>query len=364
MLHWDKSSLRSFDWVLFISALFLIALGLAAIYSVDLSRGGELVYFRKQVIALGIGLVFFAAASLSQRAFFASGARLAYWLSAGLLVSVLFLGQTIRGTTGWFAWGGFSFQPVEAAKIGLILMLAYVVASFGRKFERPGFFFGTGALTFFLMGLVMLQPDLGSAVLLGMIWFGIMLMVGVRTRYIAGLVVLGLAVAVFAWFFLLKDYQKNRLTTFIYPNRDALGSGYNVTQSTIAVGSGQWLGRGLGFGSQSQLRFLPEAQTDFVFSVIAEELGFAGAAVLVVLFAIMIWRLTLIIKSAPDDFAAVAVGGIATLFFSQFFINIGANVGMLPVTGVTLPFVSYGGSSLIINLFLLGIAQSMVERKY
>jgi rod shape determining protein RodA len=238
------------------------------------------------------------------------------------------------------------------------------VAHFGRRFERPLFFFGTGAMALLLIALIMRQPDLGSAVLIGGIWFGLMFLVGARARHLVGLVVCGVLFSVVAWFFLLQGYQKDRLLNFVHPDRDPLGSGYNVTQSTIAVGAGKLFGRGLGFGSQSQLRFLPEAQTDFVFSVIGEELGFAGTTILVTLYGVMLWRLIVIMRSTNDDFVSATLAGITVLFFSQFFINIGAEIGLLPVTGVTLPFVSYGGSSLIINLFLIGIAESMVVKKY
>ncbi len=347
-----------------IAVLLLIAMGMEAVYSVDLSRGPELVLFKKQFIAFGIGMVLVVFASMLHYSWFRSGAKLAYAFALFLLGFVLVFGQTIRGTRGWFVLGGFSFQPVEFAKVAIILILAAVVAHFGRRFERPLFFFGTGAMALIMMVLVMSQPDLGSAVLIGTIWFGLMYLVGARARHIGGLVVVGLFFSVVAWFFLLQPYQKDRLLNFVHPDRDPLDTGYNVTQSTIAVGAGKLFGRGLGFGSQSQLRFLPEAQTDFVFSVIGEELGFAGSAILVILYGVMLWRLVIIMKDTNDDFVSATIAGIIVLFSSQFFINIGAEIGLLPVTGVTLPFVSYGGSSLMINLLLIGIAESMVVKKY
>lgn len=347
-----------------IAVLLLVAMGMEAIYSVDLSRGVELVFFKKQLIAFGIGSMLLVFSSMLHYSWFRSGAKIAYFGALFLLAAVLIFGQTIRGTRGWFVVAGFSFQPVEFAKVGIILILAAVVAHFGRRFERPLFFFGTGAMALLLIALIMRQPDLGSAVLIGGIWFGLMFLVGARARHLVGLVVCGVLFSVVAWFFLLQGYQKDRLLNFVHPDRDPLGSGYNVTQSTIAVGAGKLFGRGLGFGSQSQLRFLPEAQTDFVFSVIGEELGFAGTTILVTLYGVMLWRLIVIMRSTNDDFVSATLAGITVLFFSQFFINIGAEIGLLPVTGVTLPFVSYGGSSLIINLFLIGIAESMVVKKY
>ncbi|MDO9509664.1 MAG: rod shape-determining protein RodA [Candidatus Magasanikbacteria bacterium] len=364
MFNLAKFSGRSFDWFLFLAVFFLIGFGLLAIYSVDLSRGSELIYFKKQIIALGIGTIILFICSSLQYTFFKTYARWIYIFSIALLVAVLIFGQNIRGTTGWFTFSGFSFQPVELAKVGIILMLAFVISNSGRRFDRVRFFFYTLFLTLIPIFFVMGQPDLGSAVLLGAIWFCLMLVTGAKKSLIISFILLMLVGAVFSWFFLFQDYQKDRLMNFIDPNRDPLGSGYNVLQSTIAVGSGKLFGRGLGFGSQSQLRFLPETQTDFIFSVIAEELGFLGVAVVLILFLIIFWRLLSLASKTNNDFIALTTFGIAALLFTQFFINIGANIGILPVTGVTLPFVSYGGSSLMINLLLIGIVQSMVEKKY
>src|SRR3989344_991363 len=308
---------KSIDWWLLLSVLLLVALGLAGIYSVDLSRGGELVYFKKQLLAAGIGIVLLVVAGLRQYSFFRYTAKLWYLFALILLVAVLFFGRTIRGTTGWFSVAGFSFQPVELAKVGLILMLGYVIANFGRRFERSLFFYGTLVMTFVLIALIMLQPDLGSAVMLGMIWFGIMLLVGARRWHILSLVGGVLTFGILAWFFLLQPYQKERLLTFMDPGRDPLSAGYNVNQSIIAVGAGQFFGRGLGFGSQSQLRFLPEAQTDFIFSVIGEELGFVGVLVLLGLYGVIIWRLVKIVRETADDFVADVDSGDVRFFFPR-----------------------------------------------
>ncbi len=364
MISLAKFSPRNFDWLLFFSALLLCILGLAAIYSVELSRGPEVGYIRKQSIALGIGLFGLFFASLMQASFFRKISKPLYFFSIILMLLVLVLGSTIRGTRGWFVIGGFSFQPVELAKAALILILGYSISNFGRRFERPLYFFGTMVIVLMLIGLTMIQPDLGSAVLLGTIWFSLMLLTGARRLLVVSFVSLMVLFSVFSWFFLLHDYQKERVLTFVNPSRDRLGAGYNTTQAIIAIGSGQMFGKGLGFGSQGQLRFLPEAQTDFVFSVIGEELGFAGVVLMLGLFSVMIWRLVVLVGNSDDDFASVVVSGITVLLASQLFINVGANLGLLPVTGVTLPFVSYGGSSLIINLVLIGVAESMVMRRY
>jgi rod shape determining protein RodA len=354
----------NFDWVLFVSVFLLTAIGMAAIYSVDLSQGSELVFFKKQSVAFIIGIVLLFFSGFFHYTFFKNYAKPIYFFSVILLVAVLFFGKSVRGTTGWFDLGGFSFQPVELAKVGIILMLSYITVNFGRRFEKPTFFFGTMAVVALMIFLILLQPDLGSAFLLGAIWFIFMWLIGARKLYLSLLVLIMILAGVFSWFFLFADYQKDRVLTFVDSSRDALDSGYNVIQSTIAIGSGKLFGRGLGFGSQSQLRFLPEAQTDFIFSVIGEELGFAGVALLLGLFIIILWRLLVIVKNSDDDFTSSVTSCIIILFFVQFFVNIGASIGLLPVTGVPLPFLSYGGSSLIINLWLVGIAESMGRKKY
>lgn len=366
MFHFSfkKFSSRSFDWVLMGAVLLLVSIGFEAIYSVDLSRGADLFLVKKQFVALLIGLVAIIITSQASHNTFRSLAKPLYAGTMILLVMVLILGTNIRGTKGWFVLPGFSVQPVELMKLGLIALLAYIVSNFGRRFEQPLFFFGTGVVTAIPILLTLLQPDLGSAALLGAVWFALVCLVGVRKRYIFLLLGSLLVLSIIAWNFVFKPYQKDRILDFIYPEKNALTSGYNLTQSIIAVGSGNFFGKGLGFGSQSQLRFLPEAQTDFIFSVIAEELGFVGVCVLLFLYAIIIWRLTLIAKNANDDFIVASVMGIATLFLSQIVVNLGAEVGLLPITGVTLPLVSYGGSSLIVNLLMIGIVQGMIVKRY
>ncbi len=349
---------RRFDWIVFAAVLILTMVGLTAIYSVDLSRGDTLIFFPTQALALGLGMiVLFSLASL-HISFFESTARLWYVLALVLLITVLFFGESVRGTTGWFRFAGFSFQPAEFAKVALIIFLAWRIARQGRRFETWQFLVATGFMTLLFVGLIIAQPDLGtSAILLG-VWFTLLLLAGTKKRYVLFLILLAITTFVVSWLFLFKPYQKDRLLTFADPSRDPLGSGYNVTQSIIAIGAGGMIGRGLGFGSQSQLHFLPEAQTDFIFSVIGEELGFIGVNILLIVYLILLWRLVHIAHNCRNDFSAYTVLGIATLFLYQMIINIGASMGLLPVTGVTLPFVSYGGSSMMINLLLIGIAES------
>ncbi len=354
----SSASWRRMDWVLVLSALALSFVGLTAIYSVDLSRGDSLDFFSTQSLSLAIALAVFLVASNIHISFYEMSARLIYITAFGMLAAVLFFGTNIRGTTGWFHFFGFSFQPAEFAKLALIIFLAWRIERQGRRFEKWQFVAATGALAFFLAGLILLQPDLGSGAVLAGIWFGLLFLTGTKKRYIFGLVGVAIGLAIFSWFFLFKPYQKDRLLTFLNPGLDPLKSGYNVNQSIIAIGSGNFFGRGLGFGSQSQLHFLPEAQTDFIVSVIGEELGFVGLSLLILLYCALLWRLVVVAAKCRTDFSAYAVLGSVLLFTIQFAVNVGAAAGILPVTGVTLPFVSYGGSSLIINFFLLGLAES------
>ncbi len=358
MINFIAKTFRGYDVILLFTAIVLSCIGLAAIYSVDLSRGEGLSFFSRQVLALGIGLVGLVLLSRLHITFYEAHSRVIYITAFVLLVLVLFFGTTIRGTTGWFRFFGFSFQPAEFAKIALVIFLAWRIDRQARRFQTWQFLLVMTILTGLLAGLIMLQPDLGSSMILVGVWFGMMLLAGIPKRYTFGLVFVGVSVIVISWFFLFQDYQKNRILTFINPERDPLGSGYNVTQSIIAIGAGGIFGRGLGFGSQSQLHFLPEAQTDFIFAVIGEELGFVGTSLLLILYAVLIFRLAVIAHQARGEFASYIALGIALIFLLQVTINVGAAIGLLPVTGVTLPLVSYGGSSLIINLLLIGVAES------
>lgn len=359
------SSLRTYDWLLAAIVFVLVSIGFAAIYSVDLSRGGgeTLIYFPKQLLAFFLGAIVFFLGGRFHIALYYATARVFFFIASALLILVLFFGQTIRGTTGWFVLGPLSFQPAEVAKAALILLLGYIVARVGRRFDRIQYIIATALPAFFLAALVLLQPDLGSASVLLLLWVGVLIVTAKKKWHLGAIAGFFVVVGIIGWLFFFQEYQRERFLTFFYPDRDPLGAGYNVAQSVIAVGAGKVFGRGLGFGSQSQLRFLPEAQTDFIFSVIAEELGFLGAFAVLVLYGLLLFRLISVARSAPNDFGAYTVFGIAWLFFVHMTLNIGAAIGLLPVTGVTLPFLSYGGSSLLMNFFLLGIVQSVAQSR-
>ncbi len=361
MIDRIQSLVRGYDWTILLVVTLLTCIGLAGIYSVDLSKGDTLTFFPVQVIAflLGAGILMLAASVHS--VFYQSLSRLSYIGVSFLLIGVLFFGVTVRGTTGWFRFAGFSLQPAELAKVSLILFLSWLFYRHGRQYYKWQFVFGSMLVVGLYAGLIMLQPDLGSAFILLSIWFGLLLFSNTKKRYIVALLAAGVGVFFIGWFFLFAPYQKARLVTFMDPSADPLGSGYNVSQSIIAIGAGNLVGRGLGFGSQSQLHFLPEAQTDFIFAVIAEELGFVAVLTIFILYSILIWRIVALTEKCRDDFTVYVLLGIAIMFFTQVMVNIGAATGVLPVTGVTLPFLSYGGSSLVINLFLIGIVESIAR---
>lgn len=351
------------DWVLLLCVFGLVLLGLAAIYSVELSQDAvEFVHVKKQVAALLLGVGVFLFVMPSNYRLLQNYALILYLVCLALLIGLLIFGQTVRGATGWYVMGPVSFQPVEFMKIVLIISLSTYFARRGKRAFDLRAFLETGAITFLPVLFVMYQPDFGSSAILVGIWVFFLLYAGIPWRYVLAMVGAAAGLFILGWNFFFADYQRARIMTFIDPSTDPLGQGYNVTQAIIAVGSGRWFGSGLGFGTQSQLKFLPESQTDFIFAVVAEELGFFGAALLVGAFALVFYRLFLQASRADDDFTCYLLLGIASVFFLQFFVNIGMNLGLFPVTGIGLPFVSYGGSSLVVMLTLFAIAQSVAAR--
>jgi rod shape determining protein RodA len=355
---------RQFDWVLFIAVLLLVGIGLATIYSVALSQDSlDFLYFKKQLIFIAIGIVAAAVLIFLNYTLWRDSAWVIYGAGVFFLVLVLFFGKTIRGTSGWFDLGGISFQPVEFMKFALILVSArfFVKNLEHRKSER---LLAESFLIFLTpMVLAFFQPDFGSVLLMFALWAGFILILGVQKLHLIISSVLLVGFSALAWNFLIYDYQKERVLTFLDPSRDPFGRGYNMIQSIIAIGSGQIFGRGLGFGAQSQLRFLPEAQTDFIFAVIAEELGFVAVLFILACFAVILYRALMIGYKSGDNFAFLVSLGIAIMIFTEVMVNIGMNLGVFPVAGLTLPFLSYGGSSLLVHMAMFGILQSIALRR-
>lgn len=355
--------LPKFDWVLLGAVFVLIAFGLAAIYSVALStEGGDLRFFEKQLIAFALGILLIGVLALSNYKLFRNWTLVLYVIALMLLVGVFLFGTTVRGTTGWYRLLGFSFQPVEFVKFVLVFVLAKFFSEKARRQFGWRELVVSGLLTLIPAMLVLLQPDFGSAAILLGVWAVFVFFAGIKWRQAAFLGVLAIASSLVAWFFVFAEYQKERVLIFLDPMRDPLVHGYNVLQAIIAIGSGKFFGRGLGFGSQSQLKFLPESQTDFIFAVIAEELGFVGVLLVIGALVLFFLRLFRLVRLSRDDYTSYLLIGFAALLFVQIFINIGMNLGVMPVTGIALPFVSYGGSSLLVSLAIIGLLESIAVR--
>jgi rod shape determining protein RodA len=344
---------QGWDWWLVGSMLVLVGFGVLALVSSSVSRGPRDLVTQVVAISLGLILIFILASAHP-----ASVHRLRYFVAfaaIAALIIVLVFGYTLKGTRGWFLIGPASFQPVEFAKVSLIIVLAAILPLHARLRSFRAVI-GASVMTAIFVGLVLLQPDLGSALVLIALWCAMLIVSGAPRRYIIILFIIAVAAGGLAWRFGLQDYQRERVLIFLDPSRDPLGRGYNVTQAQIAVGSGGLLGAGFASGTQSQLRFLPESQSDFVFSLITEEFGFLAATALLAAFGILIWRLWRLARSAPDDFSQFLCAGAASLIGIEAFIAVGGNIGIVPMTGITLPFVSAGGTSLLAHLGLIGLA--------
>ena len=361
MLKRIKNHFLKLDWVIFSAIILLSLFGLLEIYSIALGQETlSLFNFKKQIISLSLSVLVFFAASFLDYSFLKTFNRLIYGLGVLLLIAVLIFGKTVRGTTGWFDFFGFSFQPVEFIKIVLIIFLARFFSNSAHKM-RPLkslilSFLGSFTLVFF----VLLQPDFGPSVIMLALWFIILVLTGLKRRYFLMILIPVIVIFFLLWNFYLKDYQKYRILSFLNPGENSLSETWNVSQALIAVGSGGLTGRGLGFGSQTQLKFLPEAQNDFIFSVISEELGFLGTSLVLLIYLVLFWRLLSWLKKVDDDFAIFLILGALVLIFIQMFINIGMNLGIVPVVGISLPFVSYGGSAILANFLLMGIIENII----
>lgn len=363
MFERTRLAFKGFDWLMFGSVLLLTGLGLLAIYSIGLGDG-DFLNFKKQVTFATVGTVaVLLIGTLWHYRWISYLSSSIYFGMLGLLLAVLFFGTTIRGTTGWLFVGPLGFQPVELAKVVLLIIMAKFLAKYGRQTKDIRVVVQSAVTVMIMVLLVMLQPDLGGSVILAATWFAMVAVSGMRWVHVLTMAAVAVLMAAVAWMFVFQPYQKQRVMTFLDPTSDPFGQGYNVTQSVIAIGAGQVTGRGVASGSQSQLRFLPEAQTDFIFSVIAEELGFIGVLILLGLFGLLMSRFYLLARRCRDDFTQFLVVGTASLIGIEVFINIGVAAGMLPVTGITLPFVSYGGSSLIIHFILIAIMQNISVRR-
>ena len=356
----QRKSWAKFDlWLLFL-ALALACFGFLVIRSATLLADQQV---SRQLITqaayAGVGLMaLFAIAALDYRVLGTLAIPL-YFGTIAILGAVLVAGNTIYGAQRWIAVGPVQFQPSELAKFAVIVCLARYLS--GR--EEKGFGLKTlvGSLLIVLVpvALVYRQPDLGTSLVLMAIWFGMVFIAGAPLKWLGGLFAVPFVAFPLIWH-VMHDYMRRRLMIFLAPERDPFGEGYNMIQARISVGSGGWWGRGLGNGTQTQLNFLKVQQSDFIFAVLAEELGFIGAAILLALFGALLFRCLLIGQRSRDGFGRLLAAGVTSMLLFQVFINIGMNIGIAPVTGIPLPFISAGGSSLLTVFISLGVLQSVL----
>ena len=356
----SDSEKRGIDWWILGAVVPILAAGLVTMHSFT----GDSTFASHQIIWIIFSLfVFFVVSAIDVR-FLRSR-----WVSVGifilavsLLILLTIVGKVSHGAEGWFSFGLFSFQPADFAKVALIIVLAKYFSR--RHIEianiRHIIVSGLYALTLFI--LVLLHPDLGSAMIIFFIWLGMVMVSGISKKHLLAMFGLGVLAFVLLWNFGFQEYQKNRVRSFIDPLADIHGSGYNAYQSTIAVGSGELWGKGVGYGTQSRLKFLPEYQTDFIFAAFAEEWGFAGVIIILFLYGLLVWRIILNAMRRSSNFEILFGAGVAVYFIVHIAINVGMNMRLLPVTGTPLPFMSYGGTHTASEFLLLGILMAM--RRY
>ncbi|MEP9361743.1 rod shape-determining protein RodA [Nocardioides sp. CN2-186] len=361
------------DWILLLAVLGLVTIGSLLVWSAtshreDLTGGDSTAYLQKQLVNIVIGLVLMVVVLAIDHRWVRILAPFVYVASVAGLALVLTMGSTVNGSRSWLQLGGMSIQPSEFAKLAVVIGMALWVAERadvrrGRAGGSAGDVIGMLAIAGVPASLIMLQPDLGTMLVLSATVFGVLAVSGAPRRWLALLAAGGVtagAAAVAAGF--LKQYQVDRFLAFTDPNLDPRGAGYNVEQARIAIGNGGLFGQGLFDGSQTRAGFVPEQHTDFVFTVAGEELGLVGAGVLIALIGVVIWRALAISARTDDVFGRLAAAGIACWFGFQAFQNIGMCLGIMPVTGVPLPFVSYGGSSMFAGMLAIGLLQNIHRR--
>jgi rod shape determining protein RodA len=355
-----RTLFSGFDPIIFSCALLLAGFGVVTMFTYQ----GDSQYFTRQFVWIAVSVGALLLAMVPDYRFLRTSNVGFYWylLIIGTLILLFFFGDISLGAQRRFDLGLFSFQPSDLAKLILIIVLAKY---FSKRHEMIGdikHIIVSGLYAMVLFGLIFLQPDFGTAMVLFGIWLGMVIVAGIKLRHLFTVFMLGTFVFVGLWQFAFADYQKARITSFLDPLADVQGAGYNAYQSQIAVGSGQVLGKGIGYGTQSKLLYLPEYQTDFIFASFSEEWGFVGVVVLFIIFGILIWRLLFVAVQAATNFETLFTVGVAIFLGTHFFVHIGMNIGLLPVTGLTMPFMSYGGSHLVTEFIALGMVMAM--RRY
>ncbi len=351
---------KKIDWLL---VSFIVPILIAGLFTMKsfVPEDGGVNFFDRQIVWIILSFIIFFVFSFIDFRFLKRTDILVFLflLFSGILLALFVFGNISHGARSWFSFGGLSFQPSDMMKLVVILILAKYFSRRHVEIRNVKHLFISGLYALVPFILVFLQPDFGSAVIIFLIWFGMVLVSGISKKHILLVFGIGVVIVSILWLFVFAPYQKARIVNFLNPATNTLSSGYNVMQSTIAVGSGQIFGKGLGFGTQSRLKFLPEYQTDFVFAAYAEEWGFIGALILLLLYGLVIWRILHISSRGESNFEMLFGMGVAIFLMSHILINVGMNIGILPVTGITLPFMSYGGSHLLTEFIALGILMGM-----
>ncbi len=351
------SRFQHIDWILLLALIPILGAGLVSMYAFV----GVNDFFERQVFWLAIAIaVCFGLSFLDLRALRKTQSILTLYVgSIALLLALFVLGSAVSGAQSWFRLGLFSVQPAELMKLVLILLLAKYFSRRHVEIAHWKHIFISGFYALIPFLLVLLQPDFGSAIILFAIWFGMTVVSGISKKHLLMVFLAGAVAFFLLWSFVFAPYQKDRIKTFMNPLTDVRGAGYNAHQSTIAVGSGELLGKGIGYGTQSRLKFLPQYQTDFIFASFAEEWGFVGVVLLLLCYGIVFWRILRAAFLGASNFEILFALGLAIFFMTQLTVHIGMNMGLLPVTGQTLPFMSYGGSHLLTEFAGLGLLMGM-----
>ena len=352
-----KEKKSSIDWLTFGAAIALSALGLVTMNSFS----GHDPFFIRQIIWITLGvLVFFGASQVDWR--FLRNTGVATTLFGVLVLPLIFLvvlGHAVKGAKSWLSFGGLGIEPIEFVKLALIILLAKYFSRRHIEIRNIRHILVSSVYAGLVFVLVALQPDLGGAIIVGLIWFGMVLFSGISRKHLISVILVGAVAFSGMWFFGFHDYQKARIMTFLNPKHDIYGTGYNVYQSTIAVGSGGVWGKGIGYGTQSKLRFLPEYQTDFIFAAYSEEWGFMGITLVFVLYGVIFFGLLRTATRGATNFETLFTIGVLCYLAAHFALHVGINMGVLPVTGTTVPFMSYGGSHLLAEFLGLGMVSGM-----
>jgi rod shape determining protein RodA len=359
-LNTIKDWFSDIDWIMIGSILPILFFGLVTMNSF----GNQDVFFVRQIVWITVSFAVFLFFSLVDFKFLRrTSVVVSLYGVAFVLLAILFLvGSIFSGAQSWLDFGLLSFQPADFAKVALVITLAKYFSRRHVEIRNYRHLIVSGVYAFVIFVLIMLQPDFGSALIIFFIWLGMVWVSGLSKKHLALVFFSGLTAFLALWFFVLADYQKSRIMTFVNPLEDIQGAGYNAYQSMVTVGSGQFLGKGVGLGTQSRLNFLPEYQTDFIFAAFAEEWGFLGVIILFTCFGVLFFRIISIAIKGATNFETLFSLGIAIMFMSHFFIHVGMNIGLMPITGLTLPFMSYGGTNMLVSFASLGILMSM--KKY